>query len=141
MAMVAAGIANQGIVMRPYLVEEVRGPDLDVLSRTEPEELSHPLTAEVADELGKIMIQVVNDGTATNAQIPGVPVAGKTGTAQVGGGKNPHAWFVSFAPQYNARVAVAVVLENGGTDRTIEVGGNLLAAPIARAVMKAVLDD
>jgi peptidoglycan glycosyltransferase len=141
MAMVAAGIANQGIVMRPYLVEEVRGPDLDVLSRTEPEELSHPLTAEVADELGKIMIQVVNDGTATNAQISGVPVAGKTGTAQVGGNKNPHAWFVSFAPQYNARVAVAVVLENGGTDRLIEVGGNLLAAPIARAVMKAVLDE
>ncbi len=141
MAMVAAGIANQGIVMRPYLVEEVRGPDLDVLSRTEPEELTRALTPEIADELGKIMVQVVSNGTATNAQISGVDVAGKTGTAQVGGGKNPHAWFVSFAPQYNARVAVAVVLENGGSDRQIEVGGNLLAAPIARSVMKAVLDE
>ena len=140
MAMVAAGIANQGIVMRPYLVDEVRGPDLDVLDRTDPEELYHALSPQVAADLARIMVQVVDDGTATNAQIPNVAVAGKTGTAQVGNGKNPHAWFVSFAPEFNSEVAVAVVLENGGTDRTIEVGGNLLAAPIARAVMKAVLD-
>jgi peptidoglycan glycosyltransferase len=140
MAMVAAGIANQGIVMRPYLVDEVRGPDLEVLDRTDPEELYHALRPEVAAELARMMVQVVNDGTATNAQISNVAVAGKTGTAQVGTGKNPHAWFVSFAPEFNTEVAVAVVLENGGTDRTIEVGGNLLAAPIARAVMEAVLN-
>jgi peptidoglycan glycosyltransferase len=139
MAMVAAAIANQGVVMTPYLVEELRARDLDVLSRTDPQELGRAMSPEVAAELTKIMVSVVDNGTATNAQISGVQVAGKTGTAQVGNGKNPHAWFVSFAPALNPTVAVAVVLENGGSDRQIEVGGNLLAAPIARAVMRAVL--
>jgi penicillin-binding protein A len=139
MAMVAAAIANQGLVMTPYLVEELRARDLDVLSRTDPQELGRAMSPEVAAELTKIMVSVVDNGTATNAQISGVQVAGKTGTAQVGNGKNPHAWFVSFAPALNPTVAVAVVLENGGSDQQIEVGGNLLAAPIARAVMLAVL--
>jgi peptidoglycan glycosyltransferase len=139
MAMVAAAIANQGVVMAPYLVEELRARDLDVLSRTDPQELGRAISPQVAAELTKIMVSVVDNGTATNAQISGVQVAGKTGTAQVGNGKNPHAWFVSFAPALNPTVAVAVVLENGGSDRQIEVGGNLLAAPIARAVMRAVL--
>jgi peptidoglycan glycosyltransferase len=125
--------------MTPYLVEELRARDLDVLSRTDPQELSRAMTPEVAAELTKIMVSVVQNGTATNAQISGVQVAGKTGTAQNADGKNPHAWFVSFAPALNPTVAVAVVLENGGSDRQIEVGGNLLAAPIARAVMRAVL--
>jgi len=139
MAMVAAAIANQGVVMTPYLVEELRARDLDVLSRTDPQELSRAMSPEVAAELTKIMVSVVDNGTATNAQISGVQVAGKTGTAQVGNGKNPHAWFVCFAPALNPTVAIAVVLENGGSERQIEVGGNLLAAPIARAVMRAVL--
>jgi peptidoglycan glycosyltransferase len=139
MAMVAAAIANQGVVMQPYLVEELRARDLDVLSRTDPQELSRAMSPEVAAELTKIMVSVVENGTATNAKISGVQVAGKTGTAQNANGKNPHAWFVSFAPALNPSVAVAVVLENGGSDRQIEVGGNLLAAPIARAVMRAVL--
>jgi len=139
MAMVAAAIANQGTVMTPYLVEELRSRDLEVLHRTDPQVLSRAVTAQVAAELATIMVSVVENGTGSNAQIPGVKVAGKTGTAQVGGGKNPDAWFVSFAPADNPTVAVAVVLENGGSDRQIEVGGNLLAAPIARAVMKAVL--
>lgn len=140
MALVAAGIANAGVVMTPYLVEEVRAPDLDVLSRTQPDELSRAMPAAVAADLRDIMVSVVENGTATNAAIRGVEVAGKTGTAQVGEGSNPHAWFVSFAPANDAQVAVAVVLENGGSERQIEVGGNLLAAPIARAVMEAVLD-
>ncbi|HEY2831497.1 MAG TPA: penicillin-binding protein 2 [Sporichthyaceae bacterium] len=139
MAMVAAAIANQGVLMAPYLVEELRARDLDVLSRTDPQELGRAMSPQVAAELTKIMVSVVENGTATNAQISGVQVAGKTGTAQVGNGKNPHAWFVSFAPALNPTIAVAVVLENGGSDRQIEVGGNLLAAPIARAVMRAVL--
>ena len=139
MAMVVAAIANQGVLMKPYLVEEVRAPDLDVLSRTDPEELSRAIRPQVAADLTSIMVSVVTDGTATNARIPGVDVAGKTGTAQVGEGNNPHAWFVAFAPANDPKVAVAVVLENGGSDRQIEVGGNLLAAPIARALMEAIL--
>jgi peptidoglycan glycosyltransferase len=139
MAMIAAGIANQGTVMVPYLVEQLRSRDLEVLNRTDPRVFSHAITPQVAAELTAIMVGVVDDGTGTNAQIPGVKVAGKTGTAQVGNGKNPDAWFVSFAPAENPTVAVAVVLENGGSNSQLEISGNLLAAPIARAVMQAVL--
>jgi peptidoglycan glycosyltransferase len=139
MAMIAAAIANQGTLMTPYLVDQLRSRDLEVLSRTDPQMLSHAITPQVAAELTSIMIGVVDSGTGTNAQISGVKVAGKTGTAQVGGGANPDAWFVSFAPADNPAVAVAVVLENGGSPTQQEISGNLLAAPIARAVMAAVL--
>jgi peptidoglycan glycosyltransferase len=139
MAMVAAGIANQGVVMMPYLIEELRSRELEVISRTDPTELSRAITSQVAAVLTNIMVGVVDNGTGTNAAISGVKVAGKSGTAQAGDGRNPDAWFVAFAPADTPTVAVAVVLENGGSDRQIEVGGNLLAAPIARAVMKAVL--
>ncbi len=139
MAMVVAAIANQGTLMKPYLVEEVRAPDLDVLSRTDPEELGRAIRPQVAADLTAIMVSVVENGTATNAAIRGVEVAGKTGTAQVGDDRNPHAWFVAFAPAGDPKIAIAVVLENGGSERQIEVGGNLLAAPIARAVMEAIL--
>ncbi|RKS80338.1 peptidoglycan glycosyltransferase [Motilibacter peucedani] len=137
MAMVVAAIANKGSLMKPYLVDRVLGPDLTVLDRTTPEQLSEAVTPEVAGELTTMMEDVVTNGTGTNARIDGVRVAGKTGTAQVGGGKNPHAWFVSFAPADDPKVAVAVVVPNGGTAR--EVSGNQVAAPIARAVMQAVL--
>ena len=140
MAMIVAAIANGGKLMTPYLVEETRARDLDVLSRTDPQDRGQAVSREVAAALTRMMVSVVENGTASNARIPGVQVAGKTGTAQVGEGRNPHAWFISFAPAENPTIAVAVVLENGGSDRQIEVGGNLLAAPIARAVMRAVLD-
>jgi len=139
MAMVAAGIANRGVVMTPYLVERVTGPDLQVLSRTEPQELSQGVSPQVAAQLTDMMVGVVDEGTGSNARIAGMKVAGKTGTAQVGGGRNPHAWFVSFAPADDPKVAVAVVLENGGSDARLEVSGNQLAAPIVRKVMEAVL--
>jgi peptidoglycan glycosyltransferase len=139
MAMVAAGIANRGIVMTPYLVEKVTGPDLQVLNRTAPQELSEAVSPLVAAQLTRMMVDVVEQGTGSNAQIPGIEVAGKTGTAQVGGGRNPHAWFASFAPANDPKVAVAVVLENGGSDAQLEVSGNQLAAPIARKVMQAVI--
>lgn len=140
MAMVTAGIANNGVVMKPYLVSEVQAPDLSVLDRTDPTPLSTAVSPQVAAQIREMMIGVVERGTGSNGRIPGIPVAGKTGTAQVGGGKKPHAWFVSFAPAaagQEARVAVAVILENGGG--ASEVSGNQLAAPIARSVMQAVL--
>lgn len=139
MAMVVAAIANQGVLMKPYLVDEVSGPDLEVLDRTSPEEMGRAVRPQVAADLTAMMVSVVENGTATNGQIDGVQVAGKTGTAQVAEGKNPHAWFVCFAPANDPKVAIAVVLENGGSERQIEVGGNLLAGPIARAVMEAIL--
>ncbi|MDQ1625354.1 MAG: penicillin-binding protein [Actinomycetota bacterium] len=137
MAMVVAAIANRGVLMKPFLVQEVRGPDLSVLSRTRPREFSTAMSPRTADTLGQMMVTVVEKGTGTNAQISGVQVAGKTGTAQQGDGRKPHAWFVSFAPVNDPKVAVAVVLEDGGG--AAEVSGNKLAAPIAKAVMLAVL--
>ena len=134
MAMVAAGIANGGEVMRPYLVAQERAPDSSVLSQATPKPLSRAVSATVASELTSMMETVVSSGTGTAAQIPGVVVAGKTGTAQHGGA-SPYAWFISFAPAANPSVAVAVVVENTTPQDT----GGIVAAPIARAVMEAVL--
>ena len=84
-----------------------------------------------------MMVGVVDSGTGGNAAIPGVRVAGKTGTAQTGNSQPPDAWFVSFAPADNAQVAVAVVVE--GAPNNQEISGGKLAAPVAKAVMEAVL--
>ena len=139
MAMVAAGVANGGDVMKPYLVREVQGPDLSRLSTTEPSVYRHDaISREVADQLTAIMELVVNDGTGRSAQIPGVRVAGKTGTAQHATGEPPHAWFIGFAPADDPRVAVAVVVEDGGSAGSEATGGRV-AAPIARSIMRAVL--
>ena len=138
MAMVAAGIANRGVVMSPYLVQEVRAPDLSVLETARPKQFGTAVSPATAAQLTTMMTQVVEQGTGTNAQIPGVKVAGKTGTAQQGGGRTPHAWFISFAPaDTDPKVAVAVVVEDGANQP--EISGNGLAAPIAKAVMEAVL--
>ncbi|GAB3599001.1 penicillin-binding transpeptidase domain-containing protein [Angustibacter peucedani] len=138
MAMVAAAIANDGVVMNPYAVKTVRSPDLDVIEQGKPQELSRAVTADVADQLTRMMQKVVESGTGTRAQITGVSVAGKTGTAQHGKGLPPHAWFTAFAPADEPKVAVAVVVEDGGQAGNEAFGGKV-AAPIAKAVMEAVL--
>jgi peptidoglycan glycosyltransferase len=140
MAMVAAGIANGGTVMKPYIVDEVQSADLDILDKTEPTELSQAVSATTANELTKLMVATVNSGTADDAQIPGVEVAGKTGTAQSGiAGKPPYAWFVSFAPADDPQVAVAVMIESVPGKDTSEIAGGALGGPIAKAVMEAVI--
>jgi len=139
MAMVAAGIANGGVVMKPYLVDEILSPDLDVLPRTDPEELSKAVSSLTASELTKMMVAVVDNGTGTNAQIPDVQVAGKTGTAQSQGDRPPYAWFVSFAPADDPKIAVAVLVESSNTGRS-EIAGGALCAPIAKAMMEAVIN-
>ena len=131
-AMVAAAIANGGEEMLPYLVQELQGPDLALLSRTQPRVYSRPITSDVAAELTSMMVSVVDNGTGGNASIPGIKVAGKTGTAENVPGAPTHAWFLCFAPADDPKVAVAVVVENGGF-------GGSAAAPIARNVMLAVL--
>jgi peptidoglycan glycosyltransferase len=140
MAMVAAGIANNGVVMKPYLVDEVRAPDLSSLGVTNPSELSRAISPRTASELTQMMVSVVNEGTGVNAQIPGIDVAGKTGTAQSTAERPPYAWFVSFAPADNPQVAVAVLVASSDTNRD-EIAGGRLCAPIAKAVMEAVLNQ
>jgi peptidoglycan glycosyltransferase len=140
MAMVASGIANSGTVMRPYLVDEVRAPDLSVLDKTSPEPFrTNAVSSSVARQLTGMMVAVVQRGTGTTAQIPGVQVAGKTGTAQSAPDRPPYAWFVSFAPADNPKVAVAVLVQDAGVARNA-ISGSGLAAPIAKRVMEAVIN-
>lgn len=137
MAMVASAIANDGVLMEPYLVEQVEDSDLAVVEQTSAKRYKTSVSPSTAEALTQMMLAVVNDGSGTAAQIPGVAVAGKTGTAE-DGTRQPTLWFTAFAPAEAPRVAVAVVLENGGQSSNETTGGRL-AAPIAQQVMQAVL--
>ncbi len=137
MAMVTAAIANDGVVMRPYVVDEVQSADYDAQT-TEPKELSRAVSEQTAETLREVMVSTVDDGTASPAAIPGVPVGGKTGTAQRGvEGEPPYGWFVSFAPRDDADVAVAVMIQEAPGR---EIAGGALGGPIAKAVMEAILE-
>ncbi|SDO10375.1 peptidoglycan glycosyltransferase [Streptomyces sp. cf386] len=144
MAMVASAVANDGTLMKPYMVDEVQTHNLDPLEKTDPEELSKPLSAENAQILQSMMETVVEDGTGKNAQIEGVKVGGKTGTAQHGvdNSENPYAWFISYAKAEDGSspVAVAVVIEDEKAIRD-DISGGGLAAPIAKSVMEAVINS
>ncbi|MEJ2578007.1 MAG: penicillin-binding protein 2 [Kineosporiaceae bacterium] len=137
-AMIAAAIANGGTLMKPNLVDTINGANLDVIHREKPQKLSEPLSEDAAAALTAMMVGVVENGTGKKAQISGVSVAGKTGTAQQGEGDPPHAWFTAFAPADDPQIAIAVVVEDGGRLGTRASGG-AVAAPIAKAVMQAVL--
>ena len=138
MAMVAAAIANDGELMYPYLVDQVRTSSFSVVEEAEPRVFSSPMTAADANTLTDMMVAVVDSGTGRNARIDGVAVAGKTGTAETGLDTPAHSWFVAFAPADDPQVAVAVLVENGGDVGSGGTGGRV-AAPIAKAVMEAAL--
>jgi penicillin-binding protein A len=138
MAMVAAAIANDGVLMDPYVVSTVRSQDLKPIETHKASELSTAMTPKNAKELQQMMSEVVSEGTGRNAQIPGVEVAGKTGTAQSDPKRKPFAWFTSFAPVDDPAIAVAVIVEDANIPRS-DIAGGRLAAPIAREVMEAAL--
>ncbi|GJF21285.1 peptidoglycan D,D-transpeptidase FtsI family protein [Streptomyces sp. HO565] len=143
MAMVTSAIANNGTLMKPYMVDELQAPNLDTIEKTDPQEMSKPLSPENAQILQSMMETVVKDGTGTNAQIDGVTVGGKTGTAQHGveNSENPYAWFISYAKtDSGSPVAVAVVVEDENASRD-DISGGGLAAPIAKSVMEAVINS
>ena len=132
MALVAAAVANDGVVMRPFLVDRILQPDRSTLSRSEPKELRRAISAQTAAELRAMMEAAVARGTGTGASIDGLRVAGKTGTAETGRTGND-VWFIGFAPVDAPRVAIAVaVSDQPGT-------GGAIAAPIARTVLAALL--
>ncbi|WP_331772537.1 penicillin-binding transpeptidase domain-containing protein (plasmid) [Embleya sp. NBC_00888] len=145
MAMVVAGIVNQGRIMKPYVVDELRAQNLSVIEKTQPEVAGTAVSPEVAQQLKDMMVGVVANPGATGAPgaIQGVTVGAKTGTAQQGvaNSKPPYAWFVSFAEADGKKVAVAVVIEpdsTGDIERD-DIGGGKLAGPIAKAIMEAVV--
>jgi peptidoglycan glycosyltransferase len=138
-AEVAATIANGGVMMRPYLVESLKGPDLANISSTAPYQQRRAVSPQVAAKLSELMVGAENVAQQKGA-IPGVQIASKTGTAEHGTDPRhtpPHAWYIAFAPAKAPRVAVAVLVENGA-DRLSATGG-ALAAPIGRAVIEAAL--
>jgi penicillin-binding protein A len=134
MAMVGATIANHGVEMQPHLIERILSPGGHTVSRFTPTRLGTPIKRQTAAELTQMMELAVEGGTGTAAQIPGVKVAGKTGTAETGRGNINTTWFVSFAPADAPKIVVAVVVENqaGGF-------GGTVAAPIAKQLMEAAL--
>lgn len=134
MAMVSATVANGGVVPRPYLVQKITGPDGSTIRTTKPRTLGRAIKPETAAELTQMMEAVVTGGTGTAAQIPGIKVAGKTGTAETGDGHYYTAWFVCFAPADHPQVAVAVVLE-----KQLNGFGGSVSAPIAKQVIQALL--
>ena len=133
MAMVAGAIANDGESMRPFVVDRILKPDESVLSETKPERLRTAVTPKTAAELAVMMERVTRSGTGRRAQIPGVRVAGKTGTAETGRDDRNDAWFVGFAPIDRPQVAIAVTIsDQSGT-------GGSVAAPKAKEVMEVIL--
>ncbi|MDP1793656.1 MAG: penicillin-binding transpeptidase domain-containing protein, partial [Acidimicrobiales bacterium] len=132
MALVASGIANKGVVMAPYVVGGVRDRAGQSLAGARPRTFTTATDPATAEQVSAIMQQVVSGGSGARAQIDGVKVAGKTGTAEVGKGKPTNAWFIAFAPADNPTVAMAIMIEGGGL-------GGQVAAPAARSVLQAAL--
>ncbi len=130
MALVAAAVANDGTMMEPRIVKEIRSPDGIILEKPSPRERQEVLDPATADTLQKMMVGVVED-VHPEAKIPGLKVAGKTGTAEVPP-KEPNSWFIASAPADEPEIAVAVLIENGGD-------GELQALPVAREIMAAHL--
>jgi peptidoglycan glycosyltransferase len=136
MAEVAAAVANHGRLMAPHLTERIVDPEGRTVQQISPRVQSIVMKPSTASAVTGMMEAVVNEGTGTEAQIPGVQVAGKTGTAetQIGTAIN-NVWFIAFAPASNPRVAIAVTLEH------VPGQGAAFAAPVAREVMEVLLHD
>lgn len=140
-AMVAATIANDGVTMTPYLVDTLKGPDLSNIATTAPAEQRRAVSPQVAATLTDLMVGA-EQVTQQKGAIAGVQIASKTGTAEHGTDPRntpPHAWYIAFAPAQAPKVAVAVLVENGG-DRLSATGG-AVAAPIGRATIAAALRE
>jgi peptidoglycan glycosyltransferase len=133
MAMVSGAVANGGSVMDPYIVEEIRSPKGKLVRRTKPKELSRAVKPETARDLAIMMETVVRQGTGAAAQLPGIRVAGKTGTAETGVRGRNTVWFTAFAPVNDPKIAIAVVVEQQNST------GGQTSAPIAKQVMQAIL--
>ena len=137
-AMIAETVANGGVMMKPYLIDQVTASDLSVVDQTQPQELGQPISATVAGYEKQMMIAVVQDPNGTGypsfnqSALNGLEIAGKTGTAETGVSSQPDAVFTAFAPADNPKIAVGVMIEGGGY-------GAAAAEPIAVAVIKAYL--
>jgi penicillin-binding protein A len=138
MALIASAVANGGVVPQPRLVTEIRDAQGRVAREFAPGEVGRAISGESAAALTQMMVAVVNEGSGFRAAIPGIQVAGKTGTATNGEGRPPNAWFTAFAPAEDPAIAVSVIVLDGGNLGSEATGGQV-AAPIVRAVIEAYL--
>lgn len=132
MAMVAGAIANDGLVLRPYVVDRIVAPDGTIVTRSKPDELGRAVKRETARAVASMMEGVVEGGTGTAAKLPGLVVGGKTGTAETGVRGRNTTWFICFAGKQRPEIALAVVVEQQNST------GGQTSAPIARAVLQAL---
>ena len=133
MAMVAAAIANNGVLMRPHVIDRIVAPDGAIVQRTKPDELGRAVKPETAQAVAAMMREAVEGGTGTAARLPGFVVGGKTGTAETGIEGLNTTWFISYAGKDRPQVAIAVVVEQQHST------GGETAAPVARSVLQALL--
>lgn len=135
MALIATAFANYGQIMRPYIAEETVAADGDVIDRAEPDVWRSPISADTAGDVQAMMVDAVESGLIQAAQIPGLIVGGKTGTAEVTD-QRPHSWFIGFAGASDPQYAVSVLLENGGRGQgtSLDIGREMLALAAASAI-------
>lgn len=129
-AMITAAVANDGVMMSPYVVERVEQSNGEVVRKTKEKKLTTPMTSEEASYLADLMRSTVTDGTGSKLSSLSVKAAGKTGSADHKEGEKAHAWFVGFAPYENPEIVVSVVVESVGT-------GSEYAVPIAKEIFEA----
>jgi peptidoglycan glycosyltransferase len=140
MALVAESVATGGVILEPHVASRIEDADGNTVRRIGRTEWRRAMPATTAATMKEFMLQVVQRGTGTAAQIPGIQVAGKTGTAETTTGQNPHAWFIAFAPADHPRYAIAVIVEHGGLDGAgAETTGGRVAAPVAASVLRTLL--
>jgi peptidoglycan glycosyltransferase len=139
MGLVAATVANGGTMMEPRIVKSVRSPDGIILDQPAPSVRRRALDPATASTLNEMMQNVIVTGQLTEAEIPGVKVAGKTGTAEAPP-REPHSWFISFAPADDPKIAVAVMVENGG-EIGLQGDAATPAIPIAQELMETYLKN
>lgn len=132
-ALITAGIANKGKIMTPHLIDRVLDSKQNIRYESKPEVWLTPLSEQEAEKVKSGMILAVTDGTASPGSLSGVQIAAKTGSAEPGGNRKTHAWYIAFAPAEEPVIAVAVLVEHGGT-------GGGAAAPIAKAVIEKALE-
>ena len=138
MALVAESVATGGVIREPRVANRIEDSDGNVLRRFGKKEWGRAMDPATAATLRQWMIGVVQSGTGTAAQIPGIQVAGKTGTAENAPDQQPHAWFIAFAPADDPQYAIAVLVEHGGSSEAETTGGRV-AAPVAAQVLRVLL--
>jgi peptidoglycan glycosyltransferase len=138
LALIGAGIANGGVIMQPHVMAEITDAEGGSVRTFDDGSWRTATSSATAQTVTSMMVEVVANGTGTAGQIPGVTVAGKTGTAQIAEGISPHTWFLAFAPAEDPQVVVAVLVENGG-DQGGDATGGRVAAPLAAQMIQLLL--